>query len=464
MLKNTLFMVLFCLGFTSMYGQNLIAERTSPLMPELYQITGTAVFQEYDDGTKTLTLSDNFQTPWGPDVRILLGNSTSTNGTVEIVNLTTISHFSGGMTFDIPSNIDIEQFQFILFFCVQFQQFWASGEFGATTFFETTSCEPSGISGNGVSSFDICSNDASPDLINFSNDLAIAAGDNYAYLITDENEVLQEVVLEGFNDFEGSSNQTQRVYGLSYEGTLSPAIGMNRALTTATDCFIHSNNTDFITVTKNACATEYQCSETITATTNWVTEVNVCPGDGTADEVELRNNVFIPAGDNYAYLFTDENQVVTEVVFEETYNFENSGMDVQRVYGIDYSGTLDVVVGQHRNQTSATGCFIHSGDDIFLTVVKGGAACGVVAVNDPELTALINVYPNPASDQLTIELPEIFVPEQISVTNMLGQTMITRSSNVSDIIQLDVSNLNTGNFILRMEDQDQIINRMITIE
>ncbi len=581
MKKYILFLLFFACSNSMIFAQNLVAERISDLMPQIYSISGQASLNEYDNGLLQLKLSSDFDTPAGPDVRILLGNSLSLSNAVEIVNLSDIFHFSGEITVDVPSDVNIDDFQYILFYCVQFQQFWASGEFGATTFIGGASCDASTISSNNGNMIDICSTDGTANIINFSNSLSTAAGDNYAYLITDENEILQEVVLNGFYDFEGSGNDVQRVYGLSYDGQLAPVIGANRTETTASDCFIHSDGNTFLTITKDACIAGYQCSETITATTDWVVEVNICPTDGIADEVELRNNLFITAGQNYAYLITDENQIVQEAVLDSMYNFEGSGTEAQRIYGINYDGTLNVAIGQHRSMTTATGCFTHSGDNIFLTVLKNGCApdclesavathnwilvedicstdgdidevfiqnnisdstilgvnyaflltdaneilqevitvstynfegtgieeqrvygisysgvldakigqtrknttasdcfihssdnlfltinkvtaCATPVINT-EFSKLVEIFPNPATDFLTIKLPNAFVPEQISIINMLGTKVVSQSLSTNDNIELNIQHLNSGNYIVRIENENDVVNQMIQI-
>ena len=42
------------------------------------------------------------------------------------------------------------------------------------------------------------------------------------------------------------------------------------------------------------------CVESIVATTNWASEVTVCPNDGQADNVPLLNTERISAGSTYA--------------------------------------------------------------------------------------------------------------------------------------------------------------------
>lgn len=392
-MKNLLLLFLLFLGVsTGAFSQDVVLQRTSDLMPQRYVINGDAFLEELSDGSLTLTLSDDFSTPRGPDVRILLGNSLSLTGAVEIVNLTRINHFSGERTFAVPAGVGINDFDNILFFCVAFQQFWASGTFG-------DAIDPNGGGGfvcaenevmlsNGGNDVNICATDNMSDELRFANSIS-AQTSNYTYLITNENNILTAVVNDDFYDFEGASSETQRVHGIHFDGTLNPVIGANRMETTASGCFIHSNENGFITVRKTAdCVSNFDCQDNLTATTDWMTSAEICPGDGNPDWVELRNSLFIAPGDHYAYVITDERQTVQQIVTDSNFNFENSGLATQRVYGIHYDGMLNPVIGAHRMQTTATGCFTHSGDDLFLTITK--TACEPAFECVETLTATTN--------------------------------------------------------------------------
>ena len=254
----------------------VVVHRLSDLQPELYSITGDAYLEEFANGDLQLRLSQDFDTPPGPDVRILLGEGLTLNGAVEIVNLSDIGHFSGELIVDVPSSVSIDDFDFILFFCVAFNQFWASGEFGPEIV-SGPSCEESSVdNANGSNIIDICPSDGSDDVVEFENSLGIDAGDEYAYLITDNNQILQEVILEDEFDFEGSTSETQRVYGLHYDGNLDINIGSPRTQTTASGCFEHSDNSDFIIVNKNAC---FVCQSSFVDNANGLNTVNICPSD-----------------------------------------------------------------------------------------------------------------------------------------------------------------------------------------
>ena len=307
---------------------------------------------------------------------------------------------------------------------------------------------------------EICPTDGVDDIVPLANNLFIPPGQNYAYLITDENEIVQEAVLDSLYNFENSGEETQRIYGVNYDGTLDVAIGQHRTQTTATGCFFHSQSNFFLTIFKTGC--EEECLESGVATENWVLVSDICSTDGTADEIVIKTNIDAVVGEDYAFLITDENQILQEVLLDSIYNFEGTGIAQQRVYGVSYSGNLDPKIGEIRTNTSASDCFIHSSDNLFLTINKT-TACATTAVNNPELTKLIKIFPNPAEDFVTIELPSTFVPEQISVINMLGMEVMSQVVSSSDNIQIDIQNLTTGNYFIRIENKDEVVNQKIQI-
>jgi len=380
----------FLLLASEISGQ-VVVHRISDLMPQNYSISGDAYLEEFANGDLQLRLSPDFDTPAGPDVRILLGEGLTLTGAVELINLSNIGHFSGELIVDVPSSVDIEDFDFILFFCVAFNQFWASGEFGPVVVSGPT-CEESSVdNASGSNALNICPTDGSDDVVEFENSLGIDAGDEYAYLITDNNQILQEVVLEDEYDFEGSTSETQRVYGLHYDGNLDINIGSPRTQTTASGCFEHSDNNDFIIVNKNAC---FVCESSFVDNADGLNTVNICPSDNVDDIIFFENSLGVDAGDEYAYLITNEDEELIEIVFEDSFNFEGTGEDEYRVYGMHYNGVLIPEIGEDRFETSASDCFEHSSSNRFVRVIKDACfQCLESTTFIEDSTQVVNICP-----------------------------------------------------------------------
>ena len=112
-----------------------------------------------------------------------------------------------------------------------------------------------------MNAVNICPSDNEQDVVFFENSLDVDPGDEYAYLITNEDEELVELIFEDSFDFEGTGDEEYRVYGMHYNGDIIPQFGEPRTETEATDCFEHSSSNRFIRVIKDAC---FQCLESTT--------------------------------------------------------------------------------------------------------------------------------------------------------------------------------------------------------
>ena len=414
------------------FGQ-VVSERQAPLVPQDYSITGTAFLEELANGDLQLRLSDDFDTPAGPDVRIFLGNSLSLSGAVEIANLADLGHFSGAITFDVPSGISIDEFDFVLFYCVLFQQFWASGELGEINNLGFECLDSEVNNANGSNTINICPSDGVDDVIEFENSLGESAGSNYVYLITNAGQVLEEVVTEDEYNFEGSSDDQQRVYGLHFDGMLDVKIGSHRTETTASGCHTHSDNSDYITILKEACV---ECEESSVENANGNNQLNICPTDGSDDIIEFENSLNLDAGSNYAYLITDSDQILEEVLFSNEYNFEGSGPNAQRVYGVHYEGNLNIAIGENRKETVADLCTQHSNDDEYISILKNACIAPIICVESITSTMdsiyMIDICPND-------NLPDsIYFNNSIKDLNNTNYAyLITDTSQVVQAVVLD---------------------------
>ena len=53
-----------------------------------------------------------------------------------------------------------------------------------------------------------------------------------------------------------------------------------------------------------------------------------------------------PPGDHYVFLLTDTNEILQEIIIDTVYNFEGTGVEEQRVYGLSYAGELEALKGK----------------------------------------------------------------------------------------------------------------------
>lgn len=330
---NLIFFFLLCVG--SLFGQTVVSERTAELVNGNYEITGSATITEYDDGTATLSLSEDFDTPQGPDVRVYLNDQLNPNGATELVNLATISHFSGALTVDIPAGTDLEVNNQLVFYCFAFSQLWASGQFG---------------------------------------------------------EPVNPMPMD-------------------------------------------------------------TCEASLTATFAWVTQIDLCTAVSGDTAIFVQNNIDVAPGETYAFLLTDTNEVVLEVVLDSLYTITPGMVSPLRFYGISYMGELNAAIGQNRLNTTATDCYIHSGGNIFLTVDPSGA-CEPSRVNE-QLSNETQLFPNPVTNQLTIDFPTTFNLASIHVYDMTGKELLAQKA-FGNRMQLNTTQLATGQYLLlATDDQGQ---------
>ncbi len=81
-------------------------------------------------------------------------------------------------------------------------------------------------------------------------------------------------------------------------------------------------------------------------------------------------------------------------------------------------------------------------------------SCGPVSVDDISEIA-ISVYPNPASDMITLNSTKYFDNARLSILDMQGQLIYT-SNLTGNSINVDVSDYASGLYIMRVKDSHQI--------
>jgi ribose 5-phosphate isomerase len=214
----------------------------------------------------------------------------------------------------------------------------------------------------------VCPDDNVDDTVSF-----MTTGDqsvNYAYLITDENNVIQAISNTDAFDFGTLPPGTYRVWGLSYAGNLTAMVGDDAANTVLSDaCFGLSNNFVEIIVA--------QPDGAEVALSNGDTEATVCVADGFADVLTFTNNSAVTAA--YKYLVTDENNVILAIVDGDNFDFESADPGICRVWGVSYTGNFTAVVGDDAASVALSdGCFDLS--DNFIEVIRQAAVGGMVAL------------------------------------------------------------------------------------
>ncbi len=434
-MKTMITILFFSLLWSSLgSAQQIECSRVAILQEGNYAISGNAYLELFDDGKLQLRLDKDFATPSGPDVQIFLANdSVSIVGGVKIVDLGTtdgINHFSGEISFDVPAGTGIDEFKYIVLHCVAFNIGWAHGRFESKSCdsVEQLTCIPTYTGLNDSTSMvNICSTDGEDDIITFWNSQGLAAGDNYAYILTDTAGIIQKVLMENHYNFEDSSVHVQRVYGASYRGQLNYSEGTHLTTITASECIQISSLDTFLTISKEACVDSFTCQNTIVATTNWVSELHICPSDGIEDKVPLLNNMMIPVGDHYAYIVTNTQGSIEMVLHQEGYNFEGSGNHTQYVYGISYDKDLNYTLGNHFSSISATGCWQLSDTTLFLKIYKD--SCSTSSINQIQVSSLEVLQNNPNPWHINTRIDYYLQSPgnvYLDILDVMGRSLLTR--------------------------------------
>ncbi len=79
-------------------------------------------------------------------------------------------------------------------------------------------------------------------------------------------------------------------------------------------------------------------------------------------------------------------------------------------------------------------------------------SCSNMEVGESQLTGLIQIVPNPASNFLNMET--LIDVTGITINDMQGKTVIVRTE---DLQQIDISGLSAGMYLMRVETEKQTV-------
>ncbi len=223
---------------------------------------------------------------------------------------------------------------------------------------------------NGETEISVCSQDGNPDLVEVVS--TGSAGDGFVYLITDENNIIIEVLDGNTFDFDPAPFGVCRIWGLSYQGELLAEAGADAgAGELSSACSDLSEN--FVTVTR-----EDIIGGTLSLN-GGLDAITTCPDDGNADIINF--NSIGATGNNFQYVITDTNNIVLELVDGNTYDFEPAGVGICRVWGFAFAGGVTVAVGDDiANADLASGCSALA--DNFITINRAVPVSGSVSLAD----------------------------------------------------------------------------------
>jgi len=89
-----------------------------------------------------------------------------------------------------------------------------------------------------------------------------------------------------------------------------------------------------------------------------------------------------------------------------------------------------------------------------------------VGINNVTNNTVLNTYPNPATDILSIELPSKSVENMTTstvITDITGKTVLSQDFSSNELLSLNVSALNNGIYILNVKNGDLSYQTKITV-
>lgn len=120
-------------------------------------------------------------------------------------------------------------------------------------------------------------------------------------------------------------------------------------------------------------------------------------------------------------------------------------------YG-NLAGEFSLTVSMAAYYTKDTTIYVNEGEmlDIVIDLVPEG-----VATDDVEIETTLNIFPNPCSRMLSIEMPKEKTFQKIEIKNTLGQTILEQScTTYQDYQTINVSILETGIYWVCLFEKD----------
>ncbi len=236
--------------------------------------------------------------------------------------------------------------------------------------------------------------------------------------------------------------------------TITDANGTDDTLATSLITVISANDCDTAMIPVTGTATKTECDGTVT------------------DDGGSMNDYSNNSDGSLTIAPTGANNVTVDFI---SFDFE-TGADFLYVY--DGPDILSPLIGQYDGTALPNGGSItSSGGSITLRQVTGSTNTHpgfvanwncLVSVAENELNDQLDIYPNPARDQVTID----FNPEKamdkvgLRITNMVGQTVHQESvNNVNSFKRIvDVSTFPKGVYMITIQTNNHQITKRITIQ
>ena len=189
---------------------------------------------------------------------------------------------------------------------------------------------------NEMTEMTFCIDDDAIELIDFS--VVSNVGDDFIYIITDEANIIITTSNGETIDSSTLPEGVCRIHGIAFNGELDAetlSAGENAVdIATDGDCLSFSSN--YLTITRNVCSPD--CDGGMVSSDAGENAV-VCLDEET--DLLTFTNTSIATEDSYAYVVTDEANIIIAVLAGDSNDFNEAAAGICRVWGLSFQGTLD---------------------------------------------------------------------------------------------------------------------------
>ena len=124
------------------------------------------------------------------------------------------------------------------------------------------------------------------------------------------------------------------------------------------------------------------------------------------------------------------------------------------LYCSSYPSTYNTVMATNSENAISKGWYVLDRDYQYMPPTTGTFDCSLIGIEDIDVDIVkAKVYPNPAIDKLNIETKEVV--QKLEVYDALGRKVISKIPN-QNIFSIDISNLEQGIYILKLQTKEGI--------